>query len=194
MTNEDLEIIYILENVAMPGFLKIGRTKDLAARIAGLSNTTSVPFPFTCAYAAKVQDAEFVEQQLHIIFAQHRASPRREFFTAPLDSAIAAIRLVSVAPVSASVAESKSIDRVSEKAYASVSDAPETNVISREEALRDLQAMLASGASFSSQEDLARKWGRPSQTVSNWVIEWERIGAIPPRQTTGRTKLIALAT
>ena len=99
MTEDDLEIIYILTNAAMPGFIKIGRTRDLTARINSLSNTTSLPLPFSCAYAAKVSDAAFVEQQLHITFAAHRVTHRREFFTVPLASAVAAIRMVSVVTV-----------------------------------------------------------------------------------------------
>ncbi|EKD33224.1 MAG: hypothetical protein ACD_76C00068G0021 [uncultured bacterium] len=53
------EIIYILINEAMPGYVKIGRTTNLEQRIRSL-DTTSVPLPFECFYACTVKDAVFV--------------------------------------------------------------------------------------------------------------------------------------
>lgn len=43
----DKEIIYILTNSAMDGYIKIGRTTNLLRRIPELDNT-SVPIPFEC--------------------------------------------------------------------------------------------------------------------------------------------------
>lgn len=193
MTNDDLEIIYILTNEAMPGYLKIGRTRDLAARIAALSKTTSLPLPFVCAYAAKVTDAAFVEQQIHLVFAPHRVSDRREFFTAPLGSAIAAIRMVAVAPVSTDSEEQNTFSHAAREAHEAVSDAPDVARISKEEALRDLQALLSQGGVIASQENLSVRWGRPKSTVSDWLFSWEAIGAVPTRQMAGRCKLISAA-
>lgn len=193
MTEEDLEIIYILLNEAMPGYLKIGRTKDLVARVAALSNSTALPLPFTCAYAAKVADAAFVEQQLHIAFAPHRVSPKREFFRLPLESAIAAIRMVSFETVVSDVSLIAKVSRSSIRAYESVSEESAQQVISKEEALEDLRKILQNQGSIASQEELSRRWRRPKSTVSDWMCSWENIGAIPVRQTTGRCKLISAA-
>ena len=177
----------------MPGFLKIGRTKDLASRISSLSNTTALPLPFTCSYAAKVADAAFVEQQIHLVFATHRVSNKREFFTVPLASAIAAIRMVSVQTVIRDQTVEAKVSKASAAAYESVEDVSGPLVLSKEEALEDLKALLGSGMSIASQEELARRWKRSSSTVSEWITGWETIGVIPARRATGRCKQITIA-
>jgi len=50
------EIIYVLVNESMPGYVKIGMTTNLEQRIRSLDNT-STPLPFECFYAATVADA-----------------------------------------------------------------------------------------------------------------------------------------
>lgn len=62
---------------------------------------------------------------------------------------------------------------------------------SREEAEADLLTMLALGQSVPSQRTLADRWGRPKQTVSDWLGDWERSGTIPARRQVGREKAIA---
>ena len=74
-------IVYILTHPAMDGLIKIGCTHDLAERMRTLYSS-SVPAPFTCYYAARVDDVEAVERDLHEIFGDRRINPRREFFTA----------------------------------------------------------------------------------------------------------------
>ena len=75
------EIIYVLTNDALPGYVKIGRTStSLEQRIKELSSSTSIPLPFTCFYACTVKDANFVEAKLHDAFADNRINPKREFF------------------------------------------------------------------------------------------------------------------
>lgn len=50
------EIIYVLTNEAMPGYVKIGKTtNNLEQRVRDLSASTSVPLPFTVFYACKVK-------------------------------------------------------------------------------------------------------------------------------------------
>ena len=62
------EIVYILTNEAMPGLVKVGRTaSDLAGRIRALFQT-GVPLPFELFFACEVNDATFVETQLHDAF------------------------------------------------------------------------------------------------------------------------------
>jgi len=61
-------IVYLLTHEAMPGLTKIGRTEtSLEERLKSL-NSTSVPGPFDCFYAAEVDDAVDVEKRLHDAF------------------------------------------------------------------------------------------------------------------------------
>ncbi len=89
------EIIYILINEAMPGYVKIGKTTNLEQRIKSL-DTTSVPLPFECFYACTVKDATFVEQQLHDAFLDHRVRSSREFFEISPERAVAALKLAQI--------------------------------------------------------------------------------------------------
>lgn len=88
-------IIYILINEAMPGYVKIGKTNNLEQRIRSLDNT-SVPLPFECFYACKVKDAEFVERQLLDAFLDHRVRSSREFFEISPERAVAALKLAEI--------------------------------------------------------------------------------------------------
>ena len=65
-----LQIVYVLTNPAMPGFVKIGKTfiEDVSVRLQQLY-TTGVPFPFDLAFACKVPNADEVERALHRAFA-----------------------------------------------------------------------------------------------------------------------------
>lgn len=88
-------IVYILTNEAMPGYIKIGKTaEDLDTRIRQLDGT-NMPLPFTCFYAAKVADCDFVERQLHEAFADHRVRQRREFFRLSPERAVAALAIAN---------------------------------------------------------------------------------------------------
>lgn len=89
------EIIYVLINEAMPGYVKIGRTTNLEQRIRSL-DTTSVPLPFECFYACTVKDAPFAERQLHDSFMDHRVRSSREFFEISPERAVAALRLAEI--------------------------------------------------------------------------------------------------
>jgi hypothetical protein len=89
------EIIYILINESMPGYVKIGRTTNLEQRIRSL-DTTGVPLPFECFYACTVNDSTFVEKQLHDAFLDHRVRSSREFFEISPERALAALKLAEV--------------------------------------------------------------------------------------------------
>lgn len=92
-----MEIIYILTNEAMPGYVKIGKTTtSLEQRIRELSASTSVPFPFTCFYACTVKDSIFVEHQLHDAFDNNRVNPRREFFQITPERVVSALKLAEI--------------------------------------------------------------------------------------------------
>ena len=91
------EIIYILINEAMPGYVKIGKTStSLEQRIRELSTSTSVPLPFTCFYACTVRDARFVEHQLHDAFDDNRINPKREFFQIAAERVVSALKLAEI--------------------------------------------------------------------------------------------------
>ena len=89
------EIVYILINEAMPGYVKIGRTTNLEQRIRSL-DTSSIPLPFECFYACTVKDAAFVEKQLHDAFLDHRVRSSREFFEISPGRALSALKLAEI--------------------------------------------------------------------------------------------------
>ena len=76
-------IVYVLTNPAMPGFVKIGMTdgSDVQTRMNSLYST-GVPFPFECAIAWEIEGrgAGEIETALHTAFGPHRVNPSREFF------------------------------------------------------------------------------------------------------------------
>lgn len=86
------EIVYILTNEAMPGYIKIGKTDNIEMRVRSLDNT-STPLPFSCFFAAQVENADHVEKQLHDAFGDHRVRSNREFFRLSPERAVAAIRI-----------------------------------------------------------------------------------------------------
>lgn len=91
------EIIYVLTNEAMPGYVKVGRTStSLEQRIRELNASTSIPLPFTAFYACIVKDAQFVEHQLHDAFDDNRVNPRREFFNIAPERVVAALKLAEI--------------------------------------------------------------------------------------------------
>ncbi|WP_319025700.1 GIY-YIG nuclease family protein [Acidithiobacillus caldus] len=88
-------MIYVMNNVAMPGMVKIGKTESpasLAARLRDLY-TTSVPLPFECYFAAQVGDADALERKLHNLFGEFRVHPRREFFRVDPEKVVIAISI-----------------------------------------------------------------------------------------------------
>lgn len=83
-------IVYILINRAMPGYVKIGRTGDLHKRMKSLYRTP-VPLPFECVYACTVKDGRWVENWLFEIFGDRRVSDEREFFEVEPERVAAAL-------------------------------------------------------------------------------------------------------
>jgi hypothetical protein len=100
-----LQVVYVLINPAMPGFVKIGKTllEDVGLRLSQLY-TTGVPFPFELAFACKVPNADEVEKALHRAFAPYRANPKREFFNIDPEQAIAIFKLLHVQDATAEIA------------------------------------------------------------------------------------------
>ena len=91
-------IVYVLINEAMPGYVKIGITSNLEQRIRSL-DTTGIPLPFECFYACTVKDAVFVERQLFDAFLDHRVRSSREFFEISPERAVAALKLAETQDV-----------------------------------------------------------------------------------------------
>lgn len=97
------EIIYILTNEAMPGFIKIGfTTKGVEQRIREL-DSSGIPLPFECFYAAIVTDGKIVEKKIHDIFGDYRVRSNREFFRVNPERVRTAISLVAVEDVTPKV-------------------------------------------------------------------------------------------
>ena len=85
-------IIYVLTNPAMSGYVKIGKTTNLEARLKSLDNT-SVPVPFQCVFAAEVDDFNEIETLLHDAFADARSRSTREFFEIDEQRVISALQI-----------------------------------------------------------------------------------------------------
>lgn len=73
-------IIYILQNAAMPGFVKIGKTSTSVEQRMKELDSSGVPLPFECFHASRVTNVNKVEKLLHDAFGDHRVRLRREFF------------------------------------------------------------------------------------------------------------------
>jgi hypothetical protein len=95
-----MSFVYILINEAMPGLVKIGRTTtSVKQRISELNQPAGIPLPFTCYYAARVEDCIKVEKKLHEAFGDHRVRDRREFFRLSPHRAQAALELAALEDV-----------------------------------------------------------------------------------------------
>lgn len=92
------EIVYVLTNPAMPGLTKIGFTTELEQRLRSL-DTTGLPLPFECFYAAEVIDCRRVERALHEAFDDHRIRKSREFFRLSPEKPRPIIRLLAIKEV-----------------------------------------------------------------------------------------------
>lgn len=75
-----MSVVYILTNEAMPGYVKIGRTETGVGQRMSSLDTTGVPLPFQCYFAARVDDYASVEKMLHVAFGDFRVRNSREFF------------------------------------------------------------------------------------------------------------------
>ena len=99
-------IVYLLTNEAMPGLVKIGKTgaDDPQVRMDQLYNT-SVPVPYECALAMKVDDQDAVEKALHTAFGPDRINPKREFFKIDTEQARAVLNVIAGEDVTPAVNE-----------------------------------------------------------------------------------------
>lgn len=79
----------------MPGLVKIGKTTTSVEQRMRELYTTSVPYPFQCFYAARVEDGEWVEKQIHFAFGEQRVPTNREFFRVDPNRVKAALELAA---------------------------------------------------------------------------------------------------
>lgn len=90
------DIVYVLTNPAMPGFVKIGYTtqEDVQARMKQL-HSTGVPEPFECVMAVQVGkgQANALEKALHTAFAPDQGNASREFFKMDPERVLAILRV-----------------------------------------------------------------------------------------------------
>ncbi len=95
--DNEIGIVYLLTNPAMPRLIKIGSTTREHTKIRmDELYSTGVPVPFVCAYAAKVKNPAKVEDALHIAFSPNRINPRREFFEIEASQAISILKLLEI--------------------------------------------------------------------------------------------------
>jgi hypothetical protein len=107
---DEIGIVYLLSNPAMPNLIKIGFTanEDIKVRMAQIYSS-GVPLPFECIYASKVRNHDKVEKALHRAFGPDRINPKREFFEIEADQAIAIIKLLEIEDVTPKVAKEKEV-------------------------------------------------------------------------------------
>ncbi|MEL6570649.1 MAG: GIY-YIG nuclease family protein [Pseudomonadota bacterium] len=94
-----MDVVCILTNEAMPGLVKVGKTKgDLLGRIKGL-DSTGVQLPFECFFAAEVANCDLAEKLLHDAFDDHRVRKNREFFEIAPERISSALKLAAIREV-----------------------------------------------------------------------------------------------
>ena len=83
--------IYVLVNQAMPGLVKVGKTRGGAAlRASQLSGATGIPEDFEVVRACEVLDVDAAERLAHMVLAKTNGRPNnhREFFLGPVEKVI----------------------------------------------------------------------------------------------------------
>jgi hypothetical protein len=111
-----MEIVYILTNEAMPGYVKIGFTNgSLDSRLKQLDRT-GVPLPFEVYYACEVDNARNDERWIHEIFSDRRVRDNREFFKIDPERVVTALkriqkREINAVVVTATPVEQKEIEK-----------------------------------------------------------------------------------
>ena len=95
LKNNQKNIIYILTNEAMPGYIKIGYTsRDVNERVKEFDNTNT-PLPFEVYYACEVEKSND-EKWLHSIFSDRRVRDNREFFKMDPERVVLALKRIQI--------------------------------------------------------------------------------------------------
>lgn len=166
--------VYIADNPAMPGLIKVGMTTvDTMERIASLSAATMVPVPFRLVHAVRVANPQEVEQWMHRRLAGYRVNRSREFFA--VEPAIAINLLDRWAPNRMSAVLSVAgrglrvgravVGAVSVAAWALVAivivDSAGVRLLTRAPVLASLAGGPTAGPRGRSANSLVRHYGRP---------------------------------
>jgi hypothetical protein len=93
MSQFTLGFVYVLQNKAMPGLVKIGETSKLAEDRAQKLFTTGLPMPFEVVFRALTSDPKALETEVHEYLKDRRINTNREFFSVSPEEAINAILL-----------------------------------------------------------------------------------------------------
>jgi len=91
MSKPSEQTVYILENDAMPGLIKVGRTQNTVERRMAELYSTGVPLPFRCVHSVLVNDMVSVEGLMHTALWAYRENMSREFYRIPVEEAIATL-------------------------------------------------------------------------------------------------------
>lgn len=99
------EVVYLLSNDSIPGWVKIGRTSSIDSRLKDLYNT-SVPLPFKLEDVIKTnthEDSKKLEKSIHMILdtinpdlRKNTEAKKREFFRLSIEKAKEVFNLVRV--------------------------------------------------------------------------------------------------
>ena len=94
----------------MPGLVKIGQTSTSVEQRMRELDTTGVPIPYQCFYAAKVVNVDLVEKKIHYAFGEQRLRKNREFFKIDPNRVKAVIELIAIEEVTPQVNNSLIVD------------------------------------------------------------------------------------
>ena len=83
----------------MPGYVKVGKTTGSVEKRMRELDSTGVPLPFECFYAARVSNCDETEKLLHDAFKDRRVRLRREFFEVAPERIVSALRLAALEDV-----------------------------------------------------------------------------------------------
>ncbi|MEV4252753.1 GIY-YIG nuclease family protein [Spirillospora sp. NPDC049652] len=92
MPAPSIGFVYVLSNEAMPGFVKVGMTRQLSEIRARKLRTTGVPLPFKVEFRTATCMPTEVEQAAHTALNDCRVSSDREFFRTTPSQATKAVR------------------------------------------------------------------------------------------------------
>lgn len=155
------EIVYVHNNDAMPGMVKIGMTNgpNVTERMKDLYSTSGVPLPFRCAIAWELdgRTAREVESALHSAFEPDRVNPNREFFRVDEDQVSAILRLLPGRDVTPTSPDDEDQQAARERGRITSL----TNEMEFRESLSEFgQAVYQRILPLGNQKDMRIKWGR----------------------------------
>lgn len=86
--------VYVMDNPAMPGLFKVGRSANPWRRVRQLSSATGIPHQFNLRTWQLTGMPRWAERATHAILAEFRVSRRREFFQCNITEVCDALAIV----------------------------------------------------------------------------------------------------